>query len=130
MPALEKILIFAQVLKVVGPNRGLRTHSTKHYPILRGLPQFFSFFPTKTARNPDLRSFILAASGVLLVSYPIISNFASGADSFLFLLDNSYIFLYSLQETPVQPAHALALLEVPSYTYAPSPCRYRWPYAI
>lgn len=31
MPALEKILIFAHVLKVVGPNRGLQTHSTKHY---------------------------------------------------------------------------------------------------
>ena len=31
MPALEKILIFAQVLKVVGPNLGLQTHSMKHY---------------------------------------------------------------------------------------------------
>ena len=38
MPALEKILIFAQVLKVVGPNRGLQTHSTKHYQTREAIP--------------------------------------------------------------------------------------------
>ena len=27
----EKKLIFAQVLKVVGPNQGIQTHSLKHY---------------------------------------------------------------------------------------------------
>lgn len=27
----EKKLIFAQVLKVVGPNQGIQTHSMKHY---------------------------------------------------------------------------------------------------
>ena len=39
MPALEKILIFAQVLKVVGPNRGLQTHSMKHYPAAENIPE-------------------------------------------------------------------------------------------
>ena len=32
MLALKKKLIFAQVLKVVGPNQGIQTHSMKHYP--------------------------------------------------------------------------------------------------
>ena len=31
MPALKKKLIFAQVLKVVGPNQGIKTHLMKHY---------------------------------------------------------------------------------------------------
>ena len=31
MFALKKKLIFAQVLKVVGPNQGIQTHSMKHY---------------------------------------------------------------------------------------------------
>ena len=38
MTALKIILIFAQVLKVVGPDSGLQTHSMKHYREFLGWP--------------------------------------------------------------------------------------------